>query len=63
MISADENAALLSAQRLLAAVHGRAVHGSAVLSFVIPRACDFFDLFVFFADDPMFLIPTTESSS
>jgi hypothetical protein len=29
----------------------------------ILRACDFFDLFVFFADDPTFLIPTTESSS
>jgi hypothetical protein len=40
MISADENAALLSAQRLLAAVHGRAVHGSAVLSFVIPSAAE-----------------------
>jgi hypothetical protein len=26
-----------------------ALHGSATLPFVIPKACDFFDLFVFFA--------------
>jgi hypothetical protein len=39
------------------------LHGSANPSLVIPRACDFFDLFVFFAHDPMFSFPTTESSS
>src|SRR5271170_7493070 len=31
--------------------------GSVALSFVIPRACDFFDLFAFFAPDQMFFSP------
>ena len=32
-------------------------NGSAALPFVIPRACDFFDLFAFFAPDQMFFSP------
>ena len=31
--------------------------GDRTLPFVIPRACDFFDLFVFFAPDQMFFSP------
>src|SRR5271156_5009582 len=30
---------------------------AATVKFVIPRACDFFDLFVFFAPDAMFFNP------
>ena len=32
-------------------------YGTVALSFVIPRACDFFDLFVFFAPDQMLFSP------
>ena len=32
-------------------------NGSAILPFVISRACDFFDLFAFFAPDQMFFCP------
>ena len=34
-----------------------ALNGSVALPFVIPRACDFFDLFAFFALDQMFFSP------
>ncbi len=33
------------------------LHGSATLPFVIPRACDFFDLFLFFTPDQMVFSP------
>jgi hypothetical protein len=53
-------------QELLAASFtGTRIHGCCKKSGGAPVGIkgDFFDLFVFFADDPMFLIPTTESSS
>ena len=37
------------------------LYGTATLSFVILRACDFFDLFVFLAPDQMFFSPLQKS--